>query len=64
MILEDLYRVFLDGQCVELLYETTQKILWSGMAGNIPTEYLDYSVKVVMSCVTTRTSSEILILIA
>lgn len=34
------------------------------MACNIPTEYLDYSVKVVMSCVTTRISSEILILIA
>lgn len=64
MIIEDLYRVFLDGQFVELQYETTQKILWSGMACNIPTEYLDYSVKVVMSCVTTRISSEILILIA
>lgn len=64
MIIEDLYRVFLDGQFVELQYETTQKILWSGMVCNIPTEYLDYSVKVVMSCVTTRISSEILILIA
>lgn len=64
MILEDLYRVFLDGQFVELQYETTQKILWKGMTCNIPTEYLDYSVKVVMSCVTTRISSEILIIIA
>lgn len=64
MILEDLYRVFLDEQFVELQDETTQKILWSGIAGNIPTEYLDYSVKVVMSCVTTRISSKILIIIA
>ena len=64
MILEDLYRVFLDGQFIELQYETTQKILWSGMACSIPTEYLDYSVKVVMSCVTTRISSKILIIIA
>lgn len=64
MILEDLYRVFLDGQVVELQHETTQKKLWRGMACNIPTEYLDYSVKVVMSYVITRISSEILILIA
>lgn len=64
MILEDLYRVFLDGQFVELQHETTQKILWSGIARSIPTEYLDYSVKVVMSCVTTRISSKILIIIA
>lgn len=64
MILEDLYRVFLDEQFIELQYETTQKILWSGIARSIPTEYLDYSVKVVMSCVTTRTSSKILIIIA
>lgn len=64
MILEDLYRVFLDGQFVELQYETTHKILWSGMACNIPTGYLDYSVKVVMSCVTIGISSKILILIA
>lgn len=64
MILEDLYRVFLDGQFVELQYETTQKILWSGIARSIPTEYLDYSVKVVMSCVTTSNVSKILIIIA
>lgn len=64
MILEDLYRVFLDGQFVELQYETTQKILWSGIASSIPTEYLDYSVKVVMSCATTSISSKILIIIA
>lgn len=64
MILEDLYRVFLDEQFIELQYETTQKILWSGIARSIPTEYLDYSVKVVMSCVTTRNSSKILIIIA
>ena len=64
MILEDLYRVFLDGQFIELQYETTQKILWSGMACSIPTEYLDYSVKIVMSCATTKISSKILIIIA
>lgn len=63
MILEDLYRVFLDGQVVELQYEPTQKILWCGIARDIPTEYLDYSVKVVMSCVTTKISSKILIII-
>ena len=64
MILEDLYRVFLDGQFVVLQYEITQKILWSGIANYIPTEYLDYSVKVVMSCATTSISSKILIIIA
>lgn len=64
MILEDLYRVFLDGQEVELQYETTQKILWSGIARSIPTEYLDYSVKLVMSYVTTKIVSKILIIIA
>lgn len=64
MILEDLYRVFLDGQEVELQYETTQKILWSGIARSIPTEYLDYSVKLVMSYVTTKIASKILIIIA
>lgn len=64
MILEDLYRVFLDDQFVELQYETTQKILWSGAACSIPEEYLDYSVKVVMSCVSTSISSKILIIIA
>lgn len=64
MILEDLYRVFLDGQIVELRYEPTKKILWCGIACDIPTEYLDYSVKVVMSCVTIKIYSKILIIIA
>lgn len=64
MILEDLYRVFLDGQEIELQYETTQKILWTGIARSIPSEYLDYSVKLVKSCVTTKNVSKILIIIA
>lgn len=64
MILEDLYRVFLDGQEVELQYETTQKLLWSGIASSIPTEYLDYSVKLVMPYVTTKMISKFLIIIA
>lgn len=64
MLLENLYRVFLHGQQVALQDARTSKILWRGLSNDIPLEYLNYNVVVVMSCALTQVKSEILILIA
>ena len=65
MLLENLYRVLLNGQKIALQDARTRKILWRGLAYDIPTEYLNYTVLNVMSCVTTnKIVSEILIVIA
>lgn len=64
MLLEDLYRVFFDKQTIVLQDARTQNILWRGIIHNIPLKYLNYNVMVVMSTVVTKTSSEIVIIIA
>lgn len=64
MLLENLYRVFLNGQQVALQDARTSKILWRGLSNDIPLEYLNYNVVGVMSCALTKVKSEILIIIA
>lgn len=64
MLLEDLYRVFFDKQMIVLQDARTQNILWRGIIHNIPLKYLDYNVMVVMSSAVTKTTSEIVIIIA
>ena len=64
MILENLYRVFLESQTIILEDARTQNILWRGIIHNIPLKYLDYNVLVVMSRAVTKTISEIVITIA
>lgn len=64
MLLENLYRVFFDNQIIVLEDAITQNILWRGKIHNIPLKYLNYSVMVVMSTAVTKTSSEIVIIIA
>lgn len=63
MLLESLYRVFFDSQRVILQDARTQKILWRGVVRDIPLEYLNYNVIVAMSCILSRTASEIVLLI-
>lgn len=64
MLLENLYRVFLDKQEVALQDARTQKILWRGASRDIPIEYLNYNVIMIMSCALSKISSEIVIIIA
>lgn len=64
MLLESLYRVFFDSQKVVLQDARTQKILWNGVVRDIPLEYLNYNVTVVMSCALSKTLSEIVLIIA
>lgn len=64
MLLESLYRVFFDSQKVVLQDARTQKILWKGVVRDIPLEYLNYNVTVVMSCALSKTISEIVLIIA
>ena len=64
MLLENLYRVFLDNQVVALRDATSDLIIWVGLVRNIPTEYLSCTVTHVMSCVSTKFGSKILISIA
>ena len=64
MLLENLYRVFLESQTIILEDARTQNILWRGIIHNIPLKYLDYNVLVVMSRAVTKTISEIVITIA
>ena len=64
MLLENLYRVFLESQTIILEDARTQNILWRGIIHNIPLKYLDYNVLVVMSRAVTKTISEIVIIIA
>ena len=64
MLLENLYRVFFDKQTIVLQDARTQNILWRGIIHNIPLKYLNYNVKVVMSSAVTKTTSEIVIIIA
>lgn len=64
MIVESLYRVFFDTQKVVLQDARTQKILWKGVARDIPLEYLNYNVTVAMSCALSKTISEIVLIIA
>lgn len=64
MLLESLYRVFFDSQKVVLQDARTQKILWNGVVRDIPLEYLNYNVTVVMSCALSKKLSEIVLIIA
>ena len=64
MLLENLYRVFIESQTIILEDARTQNILWRGIIHNIPLKYLDYNVLVVMSRAVTKTISEIVITIA
>lgn len=64
MLLESLYRVFFDSEIVLLQDVITQKILWKGIARDIPLEYLNYNVTAVMSCVLSKTISAIVLIIA
>ena len=64
LLVEDLYRVFLDYQHVALQDARTTKIVWRGVGCDIPTEYLNYNVTVVMSCTIGKANSEIVIIIA
>ena len=64
MLLENLYRVFLESQTIILEDARTQNILWRGIIHNIPLKYLDYNVLVVMSRAVTKAISEIVIIIA
>lgn len=63
MLLENLYRVFLDGQQVALQDARTSKILWRGVNRDIPIEYLNYHVTLAMSCALSKYSSEIVAII-
>ena len=63
MLLENLYRVFLDSQQVALQGARTSKILWRGISRDIPIEYLNYHVNVAMSCALSKNSSEIVAII-
>lgn len=64
MLLESLYRVFFDSQKVVLQDARTQKILWKGVVGDIPLEYLNYHVAVAMSCALSKKISEIVLIIS
>nr|DAJ70677.1 MAG TPA: hypothetical protein [Caudoviricetes sp.] len=64
MLLESLYRVFFDSQKVVLQDARTQKILWKGVVGDIPLEYLNYHVTVAMSCALSKKISEIVLIIS
>lgn len=63
MLLENLYRVFFDSQKVALQDARECKIIWSGTARNIPSEYLNYTVDAVTSCAINKSTSEIVIII-
>lgn len=63
MLLENLYRVFFDRQKVALQDARECKIIWKGIARDIPNEYLNYTVNAVMSCAINKSTSEIVIII-
>ena len=60
MILEDLYRVFLDSQKVALQDAKDGKIIWRGIARDIPDDYLNYTVNALMSYAINKSTSVII----
>jgi hypothetical protein len=64
MLLENLYRVFLNTEKILLQDAGKPQKMWCGIARDIPIEYLSKTVINVMSCALTNDTSEIIIIIA